>query len=230
MNKQKTKPKMKRQIITALLLFITLSAIAQTTPEKKVSPVSIFVNAKLGFAKVSQSSNVDLNGTINGGDVLASIKLGKAWNLDTGVGLFEFNGNQAIAGNNTSLTNSYLQIPVRFNGDFSIFCYFKVIKNFIFDKALEGNQKIFLTAGLGIYANTLLKQELQTISGNSNARNLGWNFGFSNQIGAKFILSDKIGFRFGLESQADATKMKKDGGEQKIKNINALYFGMEFKF
>ena len=219
MNKQKTKPKMKRQIITALLLFITLSAIAQTTPEKKVSPVSIFVNAKLGFAKVSQSSNVDLNGTINGGDVLASIKLGKAWNLDTGVGLFEFNGNQAIAGNNTSLTNSYLQIPVRFNGDFSIF-----------DKALEGNQKIFLTAGLGIYANTLLKQELQTISGNSNARNLGWNFGFSSQIGAKFILSDKIGFRFGLESQADATKMKKDGGEQKIKNINALYFGMEFKF
>ncbi len=219
MNKQKTKPKMKKQIITALLLFITLSAIAQTTPEKKVSPVSIFVNAKLGFAKVSQSNNVDLNGTINGGDVLASIKLGKAWNLDTGFGMFEFNGNQVIAGNNTSLTNSYLQIPVRFNGDFSIF-----------DKALERNQKIFLTAGLGLYANTLLKQELQTISGNSSARNLGWNFGFSSQIGAKFILSDKIGFRFGLESQADATKMKKDGGEQKIKNINALYFGMEFKF
>lgn len=210
---------MKKQIITALLLFITLSAIAQTTPEKRESPVSIIVNAKLGFAKVSRSSSVDLNGTINSGDVLASIRLGKAWNLDAGFGMMEFNGNQTIAGNSASLTNTYLQIPVKFNGDFSLF-----------DKALEGNQKIFLTAGLGIYANTLLKQEIQTLAGNSSSRNMGWNFGFSSQIGAKFVLSDKFGFRLGLESQADATKMKKDGGEQKVKNLNALYFGMDFKF
>lgn len=210
---------MKKQFITALLLFITLSAISQTTPEKKKSSVSFLVNAKLGFAKISQTGAVDLNGTINGGDVLVSFKLGKAWNLDTGVGMFEFDGNQAIAGNETSLTNSYLQIPVKLNGDFSIF-----------DNALEGKQKIFLTAGFGLYANTLLKQEFQTISGNNSASNLGWNFGFSSQVGAKFVLSDKIGFRFGLESQADATKMKKDGAEQKIKNSNAVYFGMEFKF
>lgn len=210
---------MKKQILSALLLFITMFASAQTTTDKKEGPVSILVTAKLGFAKISQSGNVDLNGTINGGDVLASIRLSKTWNLDTGIGLMEFNGNQTIAGNSTSLTNTYLQIPVKFNGDFSIF-----------DKSLEGDKKIFLTAGLGMYANTLLKQELQTISGNSDAKNLGWNFGLSSQIGAKFILSDKIGFRIGVESQSDMSKMKKDGAEQKIKNVNAFYFGMEFKF
>jgi hypothetical protein len=210
---------MKKQILSALLLFITMFASAQTTTDKKEGPVSILVTAKLGFAKISQSGNVDLNGTINGGDVLASIRLSKTWNLDTGIGLMEFNGNQTIAGNSTSLTNTYLQIPVKFNGDFSIF-----------DKSLEGDKKIFLTAGLGMYANTLLKQELQTLSGNSDAKNLGWNFGLSSQIGAKFILSDKIGFLIGIESQSDMSKMKKDGAEQKIKNSNALYFGMEFKF
>jgi hypothetical protein len=210
---------MKKQILSAFLLFVTVFATAQTTTDKKESPVSILVNAKLGFAKISQSGNVDLNGTINSGDVLASIRLSKTWNLDTGIGLMEFNANQTVAGNSTSLTNTYLQIPVKFNGDFSIF-----------DKSLEGDKKIFLTAGLGMYANTLLKQELQTISGNSDAKNLGWNFGLSSQIGAKFILSDKIGFRIGVESQSDMSKMKKDGTEQKIKNVNAFYFGMEFKF
>jgi hypothetical protein len=210
---------MKKQILSAFLLFVTVFATAQTTTDKKESPVSILVNAKLGFAKISQSGNVDLNGTINSGDVLASIRLSKTWNLDTGIGLMEFNANQTVAGNSTSLTNTYLQIPVKFNGDFSIF-----------DKSLEGDKKIFLTAGLGMYANTLLKQELQTLSGNSDAKNLGWNFGLSSQIGAKFILSDKIGFRIGIESQSDMSKMKKDGAEQKIKNSNALYFGMEFKF
>lgn len=210
---------MKKQFLSVFLLLITMAASAQTTVGKKESPVSFLVNAKLGFAKISQSGNVDLNGNINGADVLASVRLSKMWNLDTGIGLLEFNANQTVAGNSTSLTNTYLQIPVKFNGDFSIF-----------DKNLEGDKKIFLTVGLGMYANTLLKQELQTISGNSDAKNLGWNFGLSSQIGAKFILSDNIGFRIGVESQSDISKMKKDGAEQKIKNINALYFGMEFKF
>lgn len=210
---------MKKIILSALLLTITLSSFAQNNPDKKESPVSFLVSAKLGFAKISQSGNVDLNGTINAGDALASIRLSKTWNLDTGISLIEFNANQTVAGNSTSLTNTYLQIPVKFNGDFSIF-----------DKSLEGDKKIFLTAGLGMYANTLLKQELQTINGNNDAKNLGWNFGLSSQIGAKFVLSDNIGFRLGVESQSDISKMKKDGFEQKIKNMNALYFGMEFKF
>ncbi len=210
---------MKTQIISVFLVLFTFSAFAQNTPEKKESSVSFSAIAKLGFAKISQSGNVDLNGSINGGDALVSVKVGKGWNLETGLGLFEFNANQTIAGNGSSLTNSYLQIPVRFNGDFNIF-----------DKSPDGDRKIFLTAGLGMYANTLLKQELQTISGNSSAKNLGWNFGFSSQLGAKFIMSDSFGIRLGLESQSDISKMKKDGGEQKIKNINALYFGMELKF
>ncbi|MEO5775388.1 MAG: acyloxyacyl hydrolase [Flavobacterium sp.] len=210
---------MKNLILSASLLLITLSATAQTTTDKKESPISFLATAKLGFAKISQDGNVDLNGNINGGDALVSFKLGKMWSLDTGVGFFEFDANPTIDGYNASLTNSYLQIPVRINADFSVF-----------DKGSQENQKIFFTAGFGVYANTLLKQELQTISGNSSAKNLGWNFGFSSQIGAKFLISDKMGFRLGLESQSDMSKMKKDDTEQKIKNINALYFGMEFKF
>jgi hypothetical protein len=202
-----------------LILFITLCSTAQTESEKKESPVSFLANAKIGFAKLSQTGNVDLNGNINGGDFIASIRLSKIYRLDTGIGLMEFDSNPIVSGNSASLTNTYLQIPIRLMGDFNIF-----------NKGSEVNQKISLTAGLGIYANTLMKQEFQTLAGSSEERNLGWNFGLSSQIGARFILSDNFGFRLGLESQADFSKMKKDNVEQKIKNLNAFYFGMEFKF
>ena len=81
-----------------------------------------------------------------------------------------------------------------------------------------------------MYANTLLKQELETIAGNTATKNMGWNFGFSSQIGLKFVLTDALNIGMGLESQSDFTKMKKDGAEQRIEQINALYFKMGFSF
>lgn len=209
---------MKKQILALALCCISFAVMAQTTPEKKESKFEILVNAKLGFAKLKQTGAITLNGDINSSEALATYKLGKTWRIGTGIGFMEFNANPTIAGNTASLKNSYLQIPVRFVGDFNVF------------GKESDNQKIFFTIGLGLYANTLLKSELETISGNSDAKNLGWNFGFSSQIGAKFMLTDALNLGIGLEGQTDLSKMKKDGAEQKIENMNALYFSLGLKF
>lgn len=210
---------MKKQLFSALVILISYTALAQSTPEKKESNLEFAVNTKFGFAKMKQTGSVPLNGNVNGADILFSLPLGKKWNISSGIGFLEFNANPTIAGNTASLKNSYLHIPVQFNNDFAIF-----------NKENPENQKIFFTVGLGLYANSLIKQELETVTGNSSVKNQGWNFGFSSQIGAKFVVSDAINIGLGFEGQSDFTKMKKDGNEQRIENINAVYFKLGFKF
>jgi len=210
---------MKNQFITAFLFLISLSSFAQTTPETKESKFSFAVNTKLGFARLKEKGSVTLNGNSNGGDLLVSYKLGKIWDITSGIGYMEYYANAAVAGNEIAIKNSYLHIPVQFNGDYVI------LKN-----EETQNAKILFNIGVGVYARTLLKQEIETISGDTDTKNLGWNFGFSSQIGARFIITDQFNIGLGLESQNDLTDMKKDGREQKIENINALYFKLGLKF
>lgn len=209
---------MKKQIILVLTILLSLSAKAQTTTEKTESKLEFIINSKLGLAKLKQSGFVSLNGNSTGADALLSFKMGKKWDLAAGLGYTEFNANPTIAGNTASIKNTYLQIPVKVVGDFSIF-----------DK-VQSDSKIFLSIGAGLYANTLLNSEIETVSGNSSTKNLGWNFGISTQIGAKFILSDVMNLGLGLESQSDLTKMKKNGMEQRMEQINSLYLNLGFKF
>jgi hypothetical protein len=210
---------MKKQLFSAMVILLSITALAQTTPDKKESRFEFTVNTKLGFAKLKQTGNIPLNGNVNGADVLFTFPLGKKWNIASGIGFLEFDANQSIAGNTASLKNTYLHIPVQFSSDFAIF-----------NSGNAENQKTFFTVGLGLYANSLLKQELETVTGNSSAKNQGWNFGFSSQIGAKFILTDALNIGIGLEGQTDFTKMKKGDNEQRIESINAVYFKMGFTF
>jgi hypothetical protein len=210
---------MKKQYLTALAVLFTAVTLAQTTPEKKESKFEFQANAKVGFARLKQSGLVPLNGNINGSDLLLSYKISPKWDIASGVSFLQFNANPTIAGETASIRNSYLQIPVRFTGDFNIF-----------DVTEPKDAKIFFTIGLGVYANTLLKQELETVTGNTDTKNLGWNFGLSTGAGLKFVLTDALNIGLGLESQSEFTKMKKDGAEQRIEQSNSMYLKVGFKF
>jgi hypothetical protein len=214
---------MKKQILFLVLLFTTLSTIAQTTTttasDKKESKVAFLVNSSLGFSQLKQDGNVTVNGSMTGADLLLNYNIAKQWSLASGVGLYEFNANTTIAGNNINIRNSYLRIPVQVNGNFGLF-----------KSDTVENQKIFFVLGLGLYANTLLKQEIESTGGTNTERNRGWNFGISSQAGAKFILTDDLSLGLGLQSQNDLTKMKKDGVSQKLTQTNAFYFSLGFNF
>ena len=208
---------MKKQIFTLALIAISYATIAQT--ETKQSNLSLIFDAKLGFAKISQEGSVNLNGTINASDILLSYEFSKNLNITTGFGMIEYNANSILAGNATSLKNTYIQIPLRISGDY-----------IIFNNKETKNPNVAFTIGGGFCATNLLKQEIGTISGSSSNNNLGWNFGFLSQFGVKFIISDKLNLGMGLENQTDFTKMKNNGAEQRIERLNALYLKFVIKY
>lgn len=211
---------MKKQVFAALaILFLSGTAVAQEVKEKKDSKLEFVVNGKLGFARLKQSGNVPLNGNLTGSDILLAYKISPKWDLASGVGFYEFNANTTVSGNSISIQNSYLHIPVQVSGDFSVF-----------RNEQPGTERVFFTVGLGLYANTLLKQDVEALTGNYDQKNLGWNFGLSSQVGAKFVLSDALNIGLGLESQSDFTKMKKNGSEQRIEQFNGMYFKLGFTF
>ena len=208
---------MKKQILALALLAVSYTTLAQT--ETKQSKLSLIVEAKLGFARISQEGSVKLNGSINGSDLLLSYKFAKNWDVATGIGMMEFDANSILAGNATSLKNTYIQIPVLINGNYVIF------KN----KETQ-NPNVAFIVSVGLCANTLLKQEIETISGSASSKNLGWNYSFLSQFGVKFIISDELNLGLGLEGQTDFTKMKNNGTEQRIEQLNALFFKLGFNF
>jgi hypothetical protein len=210
---------MKKLFIAGLLVFTSYTALAQTQNETKESKVGFAVNTKIGFARLKEKGTVTVNGTINGGDLLVSYKLGKKWDISSGLGYMEYYANTTVAGNEISIKNSYLQIPLQFNGDYII------MKN----EATQ-NAKVTFSVGIGGYARTLLKQEVETFAGDTDTKNLGWNFGLSSQIGARFIASDDFSIALGIENQSDLSDMKKEGREQKIENTNAIYLKLGFTF
>ncbi len=210
---------MKKQVFAALaLLFLSGSVMAQETTAKKDSKFELVVNGKLGFAQLKQSGIPSLNGNLTGSDVLLAYKISPKWELAGGIAFYEFNANTIIAGDAASLKNSYLRIPLQFNGDYSLL-----------KSDATNHDRILFTIGLGVYANTILKSELESYLGNSEASNLGWNFGLTTQIGAKFIVNENINLALGIESQSDLTKAKKNGVEQKLEQFNGMYFRVGFK-
>jgi hypothetical protein len=212
---------MKKTIILFALLMASITTFAQTNTDEKDSRFEFAVTAKYGFAQLKPSGGVTLNGTINSGDVMLAYKLGKSrkWDIATGISLMEFNANSVVNGSTASLKNSYLRIPVQATGEYSIY-----------KDATSANSKIAFVIGLGAYANHMFKQEIETVAGNSKESNLGWSFGLESQLGAKFLLSDKLNLTLGVNNMSDLTKMKHDGTEVKLESANMFFFRMGFKF
>ena len=209
---------MKKLLLTTSLLLITVVSFAQNTKEAKESKLEFVATGKLGLAKINQSGFVSLNANSNAGDLLLSYKLGKNWGLSSGVSLMELNTNLTLNGATASIQNSYLQIPLKIGGDYVMF------------NMDQSNSKVFFTVGAGFYASTLLKSELETLTGNSTTKNLGWNYGVVFNTGVKFLISDKTSIGIGFEGQGDLSKMKKDGVERKVEQLNSIYFSFGFKF
>ncbi|WP_291115849.1 outer membrane beta-barrel protein [Flavobacterium sp. UBA6135] len=206
---------MKKTIFTLFIALITLAAKAQEEPKK--SEVGLNLNAKIGFAKLIQNEMVNLNGSINSGDLLFFYRLPSGTSFSTGIGMMDFNANGVSAGESYALQQTYLRIPLYLNYSLTIL-----------EKQLDS--KLSTYGGIGIYANSLMKEEIQTVDETFKNKNQGWNAGLGFNLGVRFGVSENINFGIGFESQSDFTKMKKNGAERKMEEINTVNFSFEFKF
>ncbi len=207
--------KMKKTIFTLFVALTTLVAKAQDEPRK--SEIGFNLNAKIGYAKLIQNEMVNLNGSINSGDMLFFYRIPSGITFSTGVGLMDFNANGVAGGEGYALEHNYLRIPLYINYSLGIL-----------EEQL--NNKLSTYGGIGVYANTLLKEEIQTLAGTFENKNQGWNGGLGFNLGVRFSVSENLNFGIGFESQSDFSKMKKDGIERKLETINTPNFTFEYKF
>ena len=199
------------------LLFLLLSFIANSQEEPKKPEFGLNINGKIGFGKLIQNGMVNLNGSINSGDILFFYRLPSGTTLSAGVGLLDFNANGVTSGESYALKQTYLRIPINLN--YSLF----ILKN-------QLDSKLSAYGGIGIYANNLFREEIQTIDQTFKNKNQGWNAGLGFNLGLRFGVTKDVNFGIGFESQSDITKMKKNGTERKLEEINTINFSFEFKF
>ena len=199
------------------LLFLLLSFIANSQEEPKKPEFGLNINGKIGFGKLIQNGMVNLNGSINSGDILFFYRLPSGTTISTGVGMLDFNANGVTGGESYSLKQSYLRIPINLN--YSLF----ILKN-------QLDSKLSAYGGIGIYANNLFREEIQTIDQTFKNKNQGWNAGLGFNLGLRFGVTKDVNFGIGFESQSDITKIKKNGTERKLEEINTVNFSFEFKF
>lgn len=206
---------MKKTIFTLLIALTTVAAKAQEEPKK--SEFGLNLNAKIGYGKLIQNEMVNLNGTINSGDILFFYRLPSGTTFSTGVGLMDFNANGVTGGEGYALQHTYLRIPLFIN--YSLV----VLKD-------QLDNKLATYGGFGVYANTLLNEEIQTLDGTFKNKNQGWNGGLGFNLGVRFSVTKNLNFGIGFESQSDFSKMKKNGVERKLESINTANFTFEYKF
>lgn len=206
---------MKKTIFTLFVALTTLVANAQEEPKK--AELGFNLNAKIGYAKLVQNEMVNLNGSINSGDMLFFYRLPSGTSFSTGVGMLSFNANGVTAGESYALEQTYLRIPLYLNYSLTIL-----------EKQLDNRLSTY--GGIGVYANSLLKEEIQTVDETFKNKNQGWNAGLGFNLGIRFGVTENVNFGIGFESQSDFTKMKKNGVERKLEEINTVSFSFEFKF
>jgi hypothetical protein len=206
---------MKKTQFALLFLLLAFNVNSQEVPKKSEKGLSM--NGKIGFGKLVQNGTVNLNGSVNSGDLLFFYRFSSGTTISSGVGLLDFNANGVTAGESYALKQSYLRIPINLN--YSLF---------ILEDQLDS--KLSGYGGIGVYANSLLKEEIQTIDETLKNKNQGWNAGLGFNVGLRFGVAKNMNFGIGFESQSDITKMKKDGIERKLEEINTVNFSFEFKF
>jgi len=208
---------MKKNVIALLALFTSVFAFAQEVETKTESELGIKIVGKIGFGTLETSNAVNLHGNVNAGDLLFYYSLPNGNSFSAGVGTLQFTANGASAGETYSLDQTYLRIPAYYNYSLSI------LKDQLDDK-------LQAYGGIGLYAQTLLKEEVKTTAATTKNKNQGWNAGLGFQLGLKFDVTHNLDFGLGIETQSDLTDMKKDKVERKLDKLSTVNFQLNFKF
>ena len=196
--------------------FLVLNA--QTDEVVKEKKFGFEVTAKFGNAKLDIKDAVDLNGSFSAGDFLFVYRLDKNNMLKSGITVSEFNANFVNAGESANLTNSYLQIPIK---------YYYVTP---LSSSSNQNTQVDLQFGLGINANYLYKAETEVIGTTFNEKNIDWNFGAVFEMGLDFSLAKYMNFGIYYEAQSDINRMNNQGNKQKLTGVNLIKFAYILNF
>jgi len=184
--------------------------------EKEIS-LGFDIVPKLGTAVLVESNKVNVNGTVNAGDVLFYYKLKKS-KFSAGIGVLNFLADGTFKGQEYFLQQSYLRIiPL------------KITQNVeVFDKS--SNNRFQVIVGVETYLNTLLEEHLETIEQKIEIKKSNWNSGVSIDLGMNFDVSKHTCFGIGYQVGGDISSLKKNNNTKgKLRAISTINFTLGIK-
>ncbi len=207
---------MKNILFSIVLFLFSLTIFAQEKSEVKASKFGFAVDAKMGSATFLQTGKVDLNGSVNVGKFLFYYTSSDgSSSISLGIEELQFKANGVSAGENYALDQKHLRIPLNYSYSLSI------LKDHL-------DEKLQAYAGVGVYANTLRKEKIQTLEETYKNKNQGWNGGFGFEVGLVFQVAKDLNFGIGFETQSDFSKMKKNEIKRKLEGISTVNFRLQF--
>lgn len=202
---------MKIKSIAVALLTLSISfADAQVAPESQSeNNRAIVAKAKLGISQIELENEKLINGNITQVEFLYYSDISSRWGLEIGLGFSQFNGNDIDDGEYVSFKNNNLRFPV----------------NVLYSQNLR--RDVSLVFGLGAYAMYYARTKMTGYYSGSGA---GVNVGVGSLLGAKFKVSEKLGFRMMAEVQRELSKIEKPNQVSFRERMNALMsLGFEFR-
>ncbi|WP_430412619.1 hypothetical protein [Kordia sp.] len=169
----------------------------------------------IGYVVVDNDKQPNYNLNSSSAEFLLNYRIGKRYGIATGVGINQLSGNGFNAVGNFYHERGLLKIPVLFSVNYNL------------------SHKVRLIANIGLYGQTILKDEYNFVGGTVEDVYEGWNFGFQSGVGLAYNFNHKISLGVMFNSQGDFTKLDSDPtkgveDEQKLSGINSigLLFGI----
>ena len=201
----------------ALAFFATLTS-ARAQDQTTTSKFGFIGNYKIGGGTLEHNQIGNLSGNLASLEAMVYLKAIENTKVGIGASYLQFQSNFFDGALNSSLTNTYLQIPATITHRLSLH------KNDSEDKVLH------FVIGLGIYANNLISSEIKNLDQSVRSKNQGWNFGNTVEIGFEYVFSDQVHFGLYAQNLNDWNAIKKDGVEQKLTDSNLIKFGVGVSF
>jgi len=185
--------------------------------ENDYSKFRVLMLSGIGNSIVENDNEVNYVLNTNNAEILLNYKFSKSYGVASGVGINELRGNGFNSLGNFFHERNQLKIPVVLTGDYDVLDKMKVVFT------------------LGVYAQTILKDEFSFVDFKAKNVYEGWNFGTQISFGFLFEVFENFSIGLNYLGQSDFSKLEtKENApfseKQKIVNLNAVGLTLLFEF
>lgn len=192
-----------------LFIFLLAANIIQAQEDQKKSKFNLIAFGGIGYGIVENNNQPNYNLNNNGGEFLINYNINKKFGLATGVGLNAMSGNGFNSIGNFYHQRNSLKVPVLFT----------------INPNLSNGFKFY--ANLGVYGQTIIKDEYRFIDKTQENVYEGWNYGAQVGLGFMYEIFDCYYAGLHYLGQSDFNKLESNSNsgvnnKQKIKSLNTI--------
>ena len=199
-------------LLVFLLIFNVVKAQEQKEEIKdKKSKFQIIGSSGIGFAIIESDNEPKYNLNSNSAALLFNFKLFKEDGIAIGIAHNQLTGNGFNSVGSYYHERSFIRIPLLYT-----------MENHL-------TNKIKYLTNIGIYGQTIIKDEYQFLNDTQTNIYDGWNFGFQATIGFVFEVSKRLNLGINLSGHSDFDKFETNPNQvindkQKIKDQYSIGF------